>query len=126
LLNKPIGIEVETPDFDFSKFVRLNKSNGRLFTLHRYVFIDSMLPFPMSNYIVKLIAAEELRLSRIRKRDMAENVNSVHAWQKMELTAKLLDESGYKFDLTLNGEEKTKDNAKKLVEFLESARVFTS
>ena len=120
LINKPIGIELETPDYDFPKFTRLSKTGGRPFTLRRYIFTDSMLPCPVSNFIIKLIANENLRLERIKKRDSAQHVNSARSWQKMELTAKLLDESGYKFDLILNGEEKTRDNANRIVEFLEN------
>ncbi|HEY3250658.1 MAG TPA: hypothetical protein VGK25_06025 [Ignavibacteria bacterium] len=120
LINKPISSELETPDYDFSKFTRLGRTGGRQFTLKRYVFIDSMLPYPFSNYIIKLIAPENLRLERIKKRDSTQHLNSARSWQKMELTAKLLDESGYKFDIILKGEEKTRDNAGKIVEFFES------
>jgi hypothetical protein len=41
----------------------------------------------------------------------------------MEITAKLLDDSDYKFDLVLNGDLKTKDNAAKIVEYLKSKRM---
>ena len=122
ILSKPVGTEHETPDYDFSKFIRLNKTGGRIFTLRRYVFIDSMLPYPQSSFIVKLTSPENSRLERIKKRDSSQNVHSARSWEKMEITAKLLDTGYYKFDLILSGDVKTKDNAAKIVEFLSASK----
>jgi hypothetical protein len=68
LIDKPIGIELETPDYDFSKFMRLSRTGGRQFILRRYIFIDSMLPCPVSNYIIKLIS-EKFTFRTYKKRD---------------------------------------------------------
>ncbi len=120
LLIKPIGIEVETPVYDFTKFIRMSKTGGRTLVLRRYIIIDSMLPYPKSNFIIKLTSPEDLRMEKIRKRDSSQGVNSVRIWQKMEITAKLLNDGDYKYSLVLNGEEKTRENAAKIIEFLKS------
>jgi uridine kinase len=118
VLSSPIGREYETPEYDFSKFIRTGKTGGRLFSLKRYIFVDSMLPYPDSDFIIKLEARESYRLERIKKRDTSQGVNSVKNWRKMEITAKLLDEGNYKFDLILDGKLKTRENAKRIVGFL--------
>jgi len=119
LLVKPIGIEVDTPDYDFVKFVRVNKTGGRTVTLRRYIIIDSMIPHPGSNFIFKLTSPESLRMERIKKRDTSQGVNSMKSWKKMEITAKLLEDGNYKYCLILNGDEKTRDNAAKIVGYLQ-------
>lgn len=118
LIIKPIGSDLQTPDYDFNKFLRINKTGGRTFTLKRYIFIDSMIPFPSSNFIIKLTAPEKVRIERIKKRDSSQGVNSFRNWEKMEITAKLLEENDYKYSLVLNGEEKAKENSVKIVEYL--------
>lgn len=117
-ISEPINHEITIPDYDFSKFNRISKTGGRDIILKRYVFIDSMLPYPESRIIIKLTAKDELRYERIRKRDSAQNTNSARRWDKMTITANLLETSGYKFDMILNGEEKTQDNAEKILQFL--------
>jgi len=118
LLSEPITHEINIPDYDFSKFNRISKTGGRDIILKRYIFIDSMIPYPESRLIIKLEAKDELRYERIRKRDSAQNTNTARSWDKMTITANLLNTGNYKFDIVLNGEEKTKDNADKIVEYL--------
>jgi len=118
ILSESINHEVHIPDYDFSKFNRISKTGGKDIILKRYVFIDSMIPYPESRLIIKLTANDELRFERIRKRDSVQNTNSARCWQKMTITANLLDEGNYKFDLILNGEDKTRDNTDKVVEYL--------
>jgi hypothetical protein len=103
--------------------MRLSKTGGRTFMLRRYIFLDSMLPYPQCRFTIRLVSSENLRMERIKKRDSSQGVHSVRSWEKMEITAKLLDESDYKFDLVLNGDLKTKDNAAKIVEYLKSKRM---
>lgn len=122
-ISEPINHEITIPDYDFSKFNRISKTGGRDIILKRYVFIDSMLPYPESRFIFKLTAKDELRYERIRKRDSAQNTNSARSWDKMTLTANLLESSGYRFDMILNGEEKTPENAEKIVEYLTEKRM---
>lgn len=117
-LSNPIGREFGVPDYDFSKYIRISKTGGRMLILKRYILIDSMLPYPDSNFIIKLTAPEEFRLDKIRKRDTSQRVSSVKNWGKMEITAKFLEESKLKTDLVLDGKLKTRENAKKIMEFL--------
>lgn len=114
----PIGINSETPKFDFGKMLRLDKSGGTPFTTRRYIILDSMLPCPESNHIIKLEADKEIRLKRINERDKAQKTSSNRYWKKMEVTAAELESGKYKFDLVLNGEDEPEMNAGKIMEFI--------
>ena len=114
----PIGINSETPKFDFGKMLRLDKSGGTPFTIRRYLILDSMLPCPESNHVIKLEADKEIRLKRINERDKAQKSSSNRYWKKMEVTAGELDSGKYNFDLVLNGEDEPEVNAGKIMEFI--------
>lgn len=114
----PIGVGCETPMFDFNKSIRLDKSGGTPFTTKRYMVLDSMLPYPDSNYVIKLEAPADLRLKRIKERDRAQKTKSARYWDKMEVTAKELESGKYRFDLKLNGMDEDELNAEKVAEFL--------
>jgi uridine kinase len=118
IISEPINHEITIPDYDFSKFNRISKTGGRDIILKRYIIIDSMLPYPESRISIRLTAKDELRYERIRKRDSAQNTNSARSWDKMTLTANLLDTGGYKYDMILDGAEKTQENAEKIFQFL--------
>lgn len=119
ILQSRMGTECETPDFDFNKMRRSDKTGGITFFMRRYIVLDSMLPFLDSNYIIKLDASSETRLKRIKERDKAQSANSFLNWKKMEVTAGELDSGKYKFNLLLTGEEDADVNVAKLVEFLQ-------
>ncbi len=119
----PIGIVTETPDYDFVKLARLNKTGGKPFTVSRYMIVDSMLPCPESNFIFKIETPADLRLKNIKERDKAQKANSARNWEKMELTASELNSRKYKYDLVLNGFSELDENAAKIVEYLRSKRV---
>jgi uridine kinase len=119
-LTKPIGIKCETPDFDFRLLRRKSKSGGIPFTLNRYMIIDAM-PYPWADYLIKLEAPEDLRLSRVKARDKTWDYNSMPRWPKMELTASELESGKYKFDLILSGFDEPEVNAEKIKEFVLSS-----
>ncbi|MBZ0202579.1 MAG: hypothetical protein K8I03_06150 [Ignavibacteria bacterium] len=114
----PIGIITETPDYDFVKLTRLDKTGGKPFTVSRYMVIDSILPYPESNFIFRIEAPADLRLKNIKERDKAQKTNSARNWEKMELTASELNSRKYKYDLVLNGFNELDENAEKIFEYL--------
>lgn len=117
VLSAPIGSRCETPDFDFHKLVRKNKTGGIQFTLRRYVILDSM-PCPFADHLIRLDAPEDLRKSRIKERDKRDKTNSYRNWQKMEITAKELDSGNYKYDMVLSGFDEPEINAETIKEYL--------
>ncbi len=123
VLQRRMGTECETPDFDFNKMRRSDKTGGISFFMRRYIVLDSMLPYLESKYIIKLDASAETRLKRIKERDKAQSANSFLNWKKMEVTASELDSEKYKFNLLLNGELDAEINVGKLVEFLTEKRL---
>ncbi|MCC7158318.1 MAG: hypothetical protein IT281_02140 [Ignavibacteria bacterium] len=114
----PIGLITETPDYDFVKLTRLDKTGGKPFTVSRYMVIDSILPYPESNFIFRIEAPADLRLKNIKERDKAQKTNSARNWEKMELTASELNSRKYKYDLVLNGFNELDENAEKIFEYL--------
>jgi uridine kinase len=116
-LKKPIGASCETPDFDFHLLVRKSKTGGIPFMVNRYMIIDS-LPYPESDYVIKLEAPADLRMSRIKERDNKDKTNSMRNWEKMEVTGRELENGKYKFDLILSGFDEPEVNAEKIVEFI--------
>lgn len=117
VLTAPIGSRCETPDFDFHKLVRMNRTGGIQFTLRRYVILDS-LPCPFADHLIRIDAPEDLRISRVKERDKRDKTNSYRNWKKMEVTAKELDDKKYKYDLILSGFDEPEANAAKIVEYL--------
>ncbi len=117
VLSVPIGSRCETPDFDFHKLIRLNRTGGIQFTLRRYIILDSM-PCPFADHLIRLDAPEDLRISRIKERDKRDRTNSYRNWKKMEITAKELDDKKHKYDLILSGFEEPETNALKIKEYL--------
>lgn len=116
-LEKPIGTKCETPDFDFHLLRRKSKTGGIPFTINRYMIIDA-LPYPGADYLIRLEAPEDLRISRVTARDKKWNYDSTKRWPKMELTGKEIDKGNYKFDLILSGFEDPEVNAEKIKEML--------
>jgi uridine kinase len=118
VIDTPIGLQAETPDFDFNKLIRVDKKGGKPFTVRRYMIIDTMLPYPKSNYIIKITAPEDLRLKKVKERDKAQKLNSARNWEKMEKTAEELDKLKYKFDLIVSGFDEPEVNAEKIKNIL--------
>ncbi len=117
VLSAPISSRCETPDFDFHKLIRMNRTGGIQFTLRRYVILDS-LPCPFADHLIRIDAPEDLRISRVKERDKRDRTNSYRNWKKMEITAKELDDKKYKYDLVLSGFDEPEANAAKIVEYL--------
>jgi uridine kinase len=116
-LKKPIGATCETPDFDFHLLVRKSKTGGIPFMINRYMIIDA-LPYPGADYLIKLEAPADLRLSRIKDRDKKDKTNSLRNWEKMELTGRELEDPKYKYDLVLSGFDEPEVNAEKIMKLL--------
>jgi uridine kinase len=117
-LSHPIGTINEIPDYDFHKYIRLNKTGGITLTIRRYIFLDSTLPYPESNFTILLEAPADLRMQKLKERDKKWNSNVVKNCDKLELTAKQLMDGNYKFDLVLNGGLEVEENVQKVIEFL--------
>jgi uridine kinase len=117
-LNQPIETKCETPDFDFHTLRRKSKTGGIGFTIKHYMIIDSM-PYPYSDYLIKLEAPADIRFERIKERDKKDKTNSQRNWKKMEITGDELEKGNYKFDLKLNGLDAPEVNATKIIEFLD-------
>lgn len=118
VIDTPIGLQAETPDFDFNKLIRVDRKGGKPFTIRRYMIIDTMLPYPKSNYIFRITAPEDLRLKRVKERDKAQKLNSARNWKKMERTAEELGAGKFKFDMVLSGFDEPEVNAEKIKSFL--------
>ncbi len=114
----PIGLQCESPDFDFNKLIRIAKTGGKPFTSRRYMIVDSILPYPSSNFVIKINAPSDLRLSRVKDRDKAQNMNSVRNWKKMEATANELESGKYKFDLLVSAFDDPEDCVRKIMEVI--------
>ncbi len=118
VINIPIGVGVETPDFDFNKLIRISKDGGKPYTTRRYMIIDTMLPYPKSNYVFRITAPEDLRLKNIKERDKAQKTNSARNWPKMEITAKELDSKKYRYNLVLSAFNDFEVNVGKILDYL--------
>ena len=117
-LRNPILTKCETPDFDFNKLIRKNRTGGIPFTISRYMIIDSM-PYPDADFLVKLEAPADLRLSRIKDRDKRDRTNSQRNWLKMEASARELESGKYRFNLILSGFDEPEVNAQKIIDFID-------
>jgi len=117
-LSQPISTIHEIPDYDFNKYTRLNKTGGITLTIRRYIFLDSALPYPESDFIIKIETPDDLRLERLKQRDKKWNSNVVKNWEKLELTVKKLDENNLKFNLVLDGSLDPEENSKKIIQYL--------
>ncbi len=124
-LSQPISTIHEIPDYDFNKYTRISKTGGIALTIRRYIILDSILPYPESDFIIKIETPNNLRLERLKARDKKWNSNVVKNWNKLELTAKQLNNANTKFDLLLNGSSDVKDNVQCVVEFLESQKLLS-
>ncbi len=118
VIDTPIGLQAESPDFDFVKLIRNDKTGGKPFTIRRYMIVDTILPYPKSNYIFRVSAPEDLRLKNIKERDKAQKTNSERNWKKMEATAAELDTKKYRFNLVLSAFNDVDINVGKIVDYL--------
>lgn len=124
-ISHPIGTTVAIPEYDFNKYTRISKTGGITLIIRRYIFLDSTLPYPECDCTILLEAPADLRLRRLKERDKKWNSNVVKNWDKLELTAKQLMDSNYKFDLMLNGSLEVEENVQKVVEFLSSRKILS-
>jgi len=122
-LSQPISTIHCIPDYDFNKYTRISKTGGIALTIRRYIILDSILPYPESDFIIKIDTPHDLRLERLKARDKKWNSNVVKNWDKLTLTAKQLNNANTKFDLILNWSSDVKDNVQLIVEFLESQKL---
>ncbi|MEO8514461.1 MAG: hypothetical protein ABI543_12945 [Ignavibacteria bacterium] len=118
VIDTPIGLQAESPDFDFIKLLRMDKTGGKPFTVRRYMIIDTILPYPKSNYTFRVSGPEDLRLKNIKERDKAQKTNSERNWQKMEATAKELESKKYRFNLVLSSFNDVDVNVGKIIDYL--------
>ena len=118
VIDTPIGLQAESPNFDFNKLIRIDKAGGKPFKICRYMIIDTILPYPKSNYTFRVSGPEDLRLKNIKERDKAQKTNSERNWQKMEITAKELDSKKYRFNLVLSSFNDVDVNVGKIVDYL--------
>jgi uridine kinase len=117
-LSQPISTTHNIPDYDFNKYTRLSKTGGITLTIRRYIILDSILPFPESDFIIKIETPHDFRLERLKQRDKKWNSNVVKNWDKLMLTSKQLNDADNKIDLILNGSLDVKENVQLIVEFL--------
>lgn len=122
-LSQPISTFHEIPDFDFNRFKRISKTGGIALTIRRYIFLDSMLPYPESDLIIKLETPAELRMERLKVRDKKWSSNAVKNWDKLELTASNL--SDCKCRLVLNGNINVEENLECVINFLRSQKILS-
>ena len=122
-LSQPIGTVHEIPDYDFTKYTRIDKNGGITLTIRRYIFLDSILPFPESNFAVKLETPEDIRIERLKERDKKWKSNNVENWDKLELTAQKLTENEFNFNLVLDGSLAIEENVQNVIEFLKSKKL---
>ena len=117
-LSHPISTIHSIPDYDFDKYTRLSKEGGIALIIRRYIILDSILPYPESDFIIKLETPAELRMERLKERDKKWNSNVVKNWDKLELTAKQLEGGDLKFNLVLDGSLDAEENAQKIIQQL--------
>ena len=122
-ISQPIGTIHEIPDYDFNTYTRINKTGGITLTIRRYITLDSILPYPESNFAVKLETPEELRMERLKEHDKKWKSNNVKNWDKLELTAQKLMGNEFKFNLVLDGSLVIEENVQNVIEFLESKKL---
>ena len=116
MIDVTLNKKVYTPDFDFFSFTRRGLI-GKEFSARKIVILDSMLPHPLSNYVVKLEVSDGIRKDRIRERDKIWKSKAIKRWKTHQLTKRKLDEFG-NIDLLLDGGGDLKNNVFKIISSL--------
>lgn len=124
-LSHPIGTIHSIPDYDFNKYTRISKTGGITLTIRRYIILDSILPCPESDFIIKIETPNNLRLKRLKERDKKWKSNNVKNWDKFELTAKPLTGGNFKLNLILDGSLEVEENVQNVVESLKSHKILS-
>jgi uridine kinase len=123
LTDKPLGKEIEIPDYDFTKFKRNINNEGTRLMLRRYIVLDSILPYPKADFVIMLDDSKEERQKRLKERDKQWNTNVISNWKKLEVTGELLQKSKKFVNLELDGSLDKKENCEKILELLRNRNV---
>lgn len=123
ILSPRLGTEVHTPLYDFRKYKRINKTGGANLTIRRYLIIDSILPYPNSDYTFLISSGAESRKNRLKERDKRWNTNVISNWKKLELTFGLMNNSKKHIHLKLDGENEMSYNLEAAINFLRARKV---
>ena len=70
LLALPIGTQVSTPDAEFTTFTRRAETGGLPFVIRPVMLLDAMVPYPHASLRVRIDVPDDVRLHRIRERDV--------------------------------------------------------
>lgn len=126
LLNRVIDVtlnkKVYTPAFDFFSFTRKSLI-GKEFFARKIVILDSVLPYPLSKYVVKLEVSDRIRKHRIRERDKIWKSKTIKRWKTHQLTKQVLDKFD-KIDLLLDGSDDLKNNVLNITSSLKKFPLF--
>lgn len=123
LFSHRLGTEVQSPDYDFTKFKRMSKTGGVSFAIKRYLIFDGIIPYPNSDYVFLLHSDMETRKVRLKERDKRWNTNVIGNWKKLELTYDAMQRSKKHIHLKLDGTEEKAFTLEKIMEFLHSRKV---
>ncbi len=123
ILSHRLGTEVQAPEYDFHRYKRIKKTGGPNITIQRYLIIDSILPYPKSDFTFLITSETATRKTRLKERDKRSNTNVISNWKKLELTYELIENSKKHIHLNLNGENEPGENLEAALSFLRARKV---
>jgi uridine kinase len=115
-ISNPVGSVNDIPDYNFNTYSRISETGGLALIIRRYIILDSILPYPESDYKILIESTDKVRLERLRIRDKNWKSNVKKNWEKLELTGKKLENA--KFNLKLDGEKPVAENLELVLKLL--------
>lgn len=117
-LRRPTGTPVETPDADFTGFIRISDVGGRPFTIRPVMITDAMAGCPDADLVVVLDVPAQVRRDRIAARDIRWGSHVLANWEHLETTWKAGRAELPAPDLTLDGTRSLPRNAHALANLI--------
>jgi uridine kinase len=115
----PLGTIVATPAFDFTTFKRSSAARTLAFVVRPIMIVDATYPYPKSDLTVLLETPTATRKARIAERDKVWGTRVSDRWSQLEATRAWLEQLHVTYDLRLAGDGSLKENAERIVRWLE-------
>ncbi len=115
VLGQEGGTMISIPTYDFQLFRRLSLESEKRMVMRPLVIIDSMVPYPKSNFTVLLTCDEIERQRRIIERDQRWKTDVIRYWDLHQSTLEKALQNGTLINLELNGENTIEENALRIL-----------
>ncbi len=115
VLGQEAGTAFSIPTYDFQVFRRISLGGEKRLVMRHLVIIDSMVPYPESNFTVLLTCDELERQRRIIERDKRWKTDVIRYWELHQLTLEKTLQTGVVINLELNGENTIEENASRIL-----------